>query len=175
MVGFPARFWAKLDLNHSKPNWSNLNELNLKYYPQTEFGRFPWTDWLNICDLMKKGDYLYIHTTGGAKTRLKSGARFEFSIVSKLSQNGNLLENYSIEEGTGIFTIKKDYFILHPRNKKRSLYFYNTESFKVDFEVSLTPKQNLGDQKSNFLRTDLIEENLYVYNSRFLNVCRIIK
>ncbi len=173
--GFPARHWSQLDLNGNKVTWKNLHELNLNHFPITKFGKYPETEWLNILDLMIKKNNLYIHTTGGATTRTKSGKPYEFSIISQLNTNNEVLKNHSIEEGIGLFCADKNYFVLHPRNKKRKLHFYNTENFQLDFEISLTPRQNLGQQKSNFILSALTGDYICVYNAHFLNICRLVR
>ncbi len=175
MSGFPARYWSRLDLNGNNATWGNLNELNLNHFPNTEFSKYPETEWLNICDLMIKDSKLYIHTTGGTTTRLKSGKRYEFSIVSELTADNEVLKNNTVAEGEGIFSADKNYFVLHPRDNRRKLYFYNTINFELDFEISLTSKQNLGQQKSNFILSTSMSDYICIYNALFLNICKLIR
>ncbi len=135
---------------------------------------FPSEEWLNICDIMKKDELIFVHTNGGASTRTKSGSDHEFSIITVLTTKNKFLRNYQIEKGNGFFASTKDYFILHPANNRKKLLFYNTINFQVDFEISLTHKQNLGEANSYYIKADYDGENLYIYNASFLNICKIL-
>ena len=117
---------------------------------------------------------MFIHSTGGSSTRLKSGNSYEFNVIAKFSEAKNWLQNFTIDEGLGKFNTAKEYFVLHPRKRKNKLTFYNAEDFKPEFELSLTPKQNLGQLK-NSVSIDLIESKLFIYNHQFLNYCSLIK
>jgi hypothetical protein len=178
--GFPARYWAKLNLKKrsllgislsEQWKWSTEKELDLNNYPKTKFA-FSETEFLSIKELMVKSDLLYVHTIGGTTTRLKSGSSYEFSIISKLSTDGTFIQNFPIEEGTGNFSTSKEYFILHNRSNKKRLTFYKTDDYSVAFEVSLTPKQNLAEGKSTFLLCDIFENQLYFYNARLFTICK---
>jgi hypothetical protein len=187
---YPARYWATLNLNNgksrwsildplglkAKPVWSKLNQLPSDSYPPTEFGREPWLDieWLSICDLQSIHGYVYAHSVGGATTRLKSGNKYEFSLITKLSTANKVIEHFLIEEGRGFFSCDSHYFILRKRGQKK-LLFYNTNNFKVDFELSLTPTQNIGTDKANYVDMDLLGDNLHIYNLRFYNRCKILR
>jgi len=135
----------------------------------------PESEWLNINALMVKGESVFVHTNGGCSTRLGRGERFEFNFISKLDLNFNWRENFEIEEGFGSFSSDSNYFILHSCKKRNKLLFYNTDSYKVDFDISLTAKQNLGIQKNQWLKFDFCNEQLFVYNSLFLNICKLVK
>ena len=184
--GYKARYWSKLEIQDKRffffkskelrARWHKLNQLNLKNYPLTEKRRlgFPGEEWLNICNIMKKDERVFIHTNGGAVTRLKSGPNHEFSIITVLTNKNKFLKNYHIEEGNGFFASTKDYLIIHPAKNRKKLLFYNTNNFQIDFEISLTPKQNLGKAKSYYLKADYDGENLYIYNASFFNICKII-
>jgi hypothetical protein len=185
---YPARYWATLKLNDNtpqwsiykplslnrKPRWSELYQLPLAGYPVTEFGREPWArdEWLSINDLQSIRGDVYVHSIGGTTTRLKSGRNYEFSLITKLSTDNKVIKHFPIDEGRGAFNCDGRYFILKKRGKK-SLLFYNSNSFTVDFELSLTPKQNLGEGKANHVNADLLGDTLYIYNSFFFNRCFI--
>ena len=100
--GFPAKFWSKLILNNNNSlatitydtvlRWSSLNKLDLNNYPTTWYRTYhPNDEWLNICDLMKKGNRIYVHTNGGKATRLKSGPQSEFSIITVLTDDNTFI------------------------------------------------------------------------------------
>lgn len=51
--------------------------------------------------------------------------------------------------------------------------FYETEHYELVDELSLTKKQNLGDYKNLSISTQLIGDNLRIYNANFMNNCMI--
>jgi hypothetical protein len=190
-AGGDGRYWAKLELKLDSifqfirkkisAKWGEKYELNKKNYPQTclstvmqnDYSDFP-LDWLSIKELMFNKDNVFVHTIGGSTTRTKSGKSFEFSIVSKLSEENQLISNHNIEKGLGKFSCSREYFILHKRSNKKKLVFYKTDTFEIDFEITLSSSQTLPIIAGNFLNVDFYEKNLYVYNSDTLNVCKLI-
>jgi hypothetical protein len=166
-------------LNKKKSfNFENVKSLPLEKYPVT-CGQLPPFDanpeWLNINSVMSKENSVHVHTNGGMLTRLKSGSRFEFSFITKLDFEFNWQKNYEIEEGFGCFSRDSDYFILHSRKKRNKLLFYNTSNYEIEFDVSLTPKQNMGKEKQQWLKFDFNNKHLFVYNSLFLHICLLLE
>jgi hypothetical protein len=182
--GYPAKYWSKLELSQetssasSNPQiiakWGNLNQLKLSNYPVTEFGKYP-NEWLSICSLRANNTGVFMHTIGGSVTRLKSGPAYEFSLITELNFKNEFIKNHIVEEGKGYFSTLKNYWICHPRKNKRKLLFYNTDNYCVDFEVSLTPKQNLADGSGIYVFADLYHDNLYIGNAHFFNICRLVR
>ncbi len=182
--GFPAKYWSKLELSHetssasSNPQinakWGYLNQLELSNYPVTEFGKYP-NEWLSICSLMANNSGVFMHTAGGSVTRLKSGPEYEFSLITELNLKNEFIKNYPVEEGKGYFSASRNYWICHPRKNKKKLLFYNTNNYSVDFEVSLTAKQNLANGSSNYVFADMLGDNLYLGNGNFFNMCRLLR
>jgi len=181
--GYPGRYWAKLEF--SKKNmwifssskisakWDALKELDLSNYPITEFRKYGH-EWLSLRSIQRKNSKTYIYTNGGSVTRLKSGPDYEFSLISEFDSQQAFVKNYEVEEGEGFFTTCNRYYVCHSRKNKKRLIFYNLNDFAIDFQVSLTPKQNLGDANTGFVIADMCQDNLYIYNARFLNSCRVI-
>lgn len=184
--GFPPRYISNLKFEDNKKffglfgsntgaKWSSLFELPKHNFPPTEFSKYnDNSDWLNIKELFVKNSNIYIHSTGGTSTRLKSGKDYEYNVIAMFDMNRNWCKNFEIKEGIGIVNTNKEYFILHPREKKSRLYFYNTDNFTIEFELSLTSKQNLGEENYNQMYADLIDNKLYVFNHKFLNICQLI-
>ncbi|MFN8437904.1 MAG: hypothetical protein U0V72_09700 [Cytophagales bacterium] len=184
--GFPPRYLCQLEKSKSKKllgfgkediqyKWGKLFELPKHHFPETEFNKFGSdNDWLNIRAISQNDDSIFIHSTGGSNTRLKSGNPFEFNIIAKFDKHYKWLENFQIEKGIGRFSTDRKYFILNPLEKKNKLYFYSTIDFEIKFEISLTAKQNIGQEKATQIKADKINKRLLVYNHRFLNVCRLI-
>ncbi|WP_299060530.1 hypothetical protein [uncultured Polaribacter sp.] len=152
-----------------------LFELPKDKYPKVSINDdWPNHDWLNIRDIFTNEHFLYIYSTGGAKTRTKSGSAWDYSIVSKFDFKKNWICNFEIAKGQGNHSSDKKYFILRPQEKKKRLYFYSTKDFTKKFELSLTSKQNLGIQKnSGILKFDLFGENFIIYSNDYLNFCKL--
>ena len=182
--GFPPRYLAYLEISKSRKllafgrqetivKWHNLFELPKKYFPETEFGKFnDDSDWLNIQALTQIENNILVHTTGGANTRLKSGSDFEFNIIAKFDRKFSWIENFEIENGYGKFSTDKKHFIQHPSKHRNKLFFYDTNNMKIDFDISLTAKQNLGQEKAVQIQGDKFNDTLFIYNHRFLNICK---
>lgn len=183
--GFPPRYLAQLTISKSnsflgfgkqstQAKWGNLFELPKKHFPETEFGKFnDDSDWLNIRDLTQIENNILVHTTGGSSTRLKSGNSFEFNLIAKFDKEYKWIENFEIEKGLGRFSTDKKYFIQHPSDHRNKLYFYSTEDLKIEFDISLTAKQNLGQEKATQIQADKLGNTLFLYNHRFLNICNL--
>lgn len=169
-------FFSKHKSNDFELNWEKFNELKSQYYPLPSFSMLGLTgkNWLNINSLMVKENLIHIHTNGGERTRLKNGPNHEISILSILTQSNKLIKNYNIEKGRGHFSADKKYFLLHPEKSKNKLYIYNTINYNLEFEISLTKKQNINDENTYYLNFDLIEDILFIYNAQFLNIAKII-
>lgn len=189
-LGFPARYWTRLRLIENSlfsffkkefiGRWNSKFELNKKNYPITFFSqlmqdKFPnyADDWLSIKEIMVNQENVYVHTIGGATTRNKSGKSFEFSIVSKLSKDNELIANYNVEEGQGKFSSSKEYFILQKRSNKKKLAFYNINTFEVDFEITLNSK--LSPSMRGYLNTDFYDGRLYLFGGNTLNVISVVE
>ena len=185
--GYPPRYLAQLEITKSKPflglgkeetkiKWGHLFELPKEKFPTTEFGKYnDDSDWLNIRDLVQIDDIILVHTTGGSSTRLKSGNSFEFNIIAKFDKDYHWVEKYEIDRGIGKFSTDKKFFIQHSSNKKNKLIFYALDTLKIEFEISLTAKQNLGEQKATQIKADSLNNNIFIYSHRFLNICRLIE
>jgi hypothetical protein len=174
--GASPRFMSDVTLKDKNAVWGRLFELPKDKFPTTAFAKFLGNnDWLNIKEFVSKSGELLVHSTGGSSTRLKSGNPYEYSIVAKFDSEKRWLRNFTIEEGIGKFSTNNAHFILHPRKKKNRLVFYSSSDFQVEFDLSLTPKQNLGQLKNSSILTDLLEDKLFVYDHQLLNYCRLIK
>nr|WP_276898050.1 hypothetical protein [Pedobacter kyonggii] len=184
--GYPPRYLAYLEIEKkisilglgvrkTTAKWAELIELPKKYFPETEFSKFQDNrDWLNIRALTQIENNILIHTTGGTSTRLKSGKAFEFNIIAKFDSEFKWIENFEVEKGFGRFSTDKKSFIQHPSNYRNKLFFYSTEnSMKIDFKISLTAKQNLGNEKANQIQADKVNDIIFIYNHRFLNICKL--
>jgi|GEM_PF-2915958 len=175
-IGYPPRYLVKLVFQDDRFTWGKPEPLPLSKYPKTYFieNSLNSDDWLNIDALIAKNNSCYIHTTGGGITRQKSGQRFEFSIVSKFDQNLDWQDNYVIEDGLGIFSSDERYFVIRSKHKTGKLFFYDTDDFTLKFNISFTPKQNLGIQKKKHLQFDLYHDRLFVFHTKFLNICELM-
>jgi hypothetical protein len=185
--GYPPRYISALEfgnttsffgLGKSKTEliWHKLFELPKQFFPETEFGKYKDDrDWLNIRALVQIDDRILIHTTGGTSTRLKSGNAFEFNIIAVLNKTYTWENNFEIEKGIGNFSTDKEHFILHSGVQRNKLLFYDTKYFEIDYEISLTAKQNLGEEKENQIKVDKIGDTILIYNHRFLNICKLRK
>tara|TARA_R110001592_G_scaffold189452_4_gene434968 strand:- start:309 stop:1301 length:993 start_codon:yes stop_codon:yes gene_type:complete len=167
----------KRNLLFSTPNWEwekSVFTLPLEKLASTQFFYLK-REWLNIRAFFTKDECLFVHTTGGASTRTKSGNAFEFSIIAQFDHLKRWVRNYEIAKGIGRITFNRDYFIVHPLTKKNRLYVYNTQDFTLDFELSLTVKQNMGIHKisGHHVSAELIGDQLLVYKPSFLNFCRL--
>lgn len=182
--GFPPRFISELSfktnsifgLNKKRiAKWDSLFELPKEKFPETEFHKFGSKgDWLNIRTFYKRKESLFIHSTGGSSTRLKSGTPFEFNIIAEFDTKFNWIKNHSIQEGYGNLNSNKDYFIFKVREKRNKIIFYDSQRFNITDELSLTPKQNLGSEKITRFKFDKVDENFILYNAGFFNICKII-
>jgi hypothetical protein len=182
--GYPPRYLAQFEIAKSKPffglgneetkvKWGQLFELPKEEFPETEFRKYKDdNDWLNIRDLVQINDIILVHSTGGLSTRLKSGNPFEFNVIAKFDKNYEWLDNIEIDKGIGRFSTDKIHFIQHPTSHKNKLLFYTTDKMEINFEISLTAKQNLGTEKPTSIRGDKLGDNIFIYNHRFLNICR---
>jgi len=189
--GFPARYWAKLEISHSltgdvSAKWNCLNELPIESYTETSHRQRLETqkswgfylsakekDWLNINAIMIKDERIYIPTDGGFLSRAKSGIRYEYSLISILDMENNLIRNHEIIEGTGNFTFNKNQYLLHSKEKRNKVFIYDTSDFKIESEVTISSKQNLGVEKNIHLAMNIVGETFYLYNTFFLNTCNI--
>jgi hypothetical protein len=174
---YPPRYISNLiiEKTFAGAKWTDLFELPKQNFPPTaSIQSNDNMDWLNIREIFVKNADIFVHTTGGLSTRLKSGNMFEFSIVAKFDKNKEWVKNFIIEEGVGNINSTNDLFIIQAKSKKSKLYVYNTNDFNMDFEIALTSKQNLGEEKSNDISADIIGDRFYIFNQRFLNICRII-
>jgi hypothetical protein len=167
----PKSFLRKPSANFETP----LFELPKDKYPKVRINDdWPNHDWLNIRDIFTNKHFLYIYSTGGSNTRVKSGSAWDYSIISKFDLKKNWICNYEIAKGQGNHSSDNKYFILRPQEKKNRLYFYNTIDFKKEFELALTSKQNLGIQKnSGILKFDLVDGNFIIYSYDYLNFCKL--
>ncbi|MCG8308882.1 MAG: hypothetical protein MI975_15920, partial [Cytophagales bacterium] len=180
---FPAKYWARMKLKNKKvfgfnlprltPVLDELSVLEINKYPATS-RNYSEGEWLSIQTFEVDANKLLIHTNGGASTRSKSGPAFEFSIISEFDRNLRFIDNYIVEEGKVFFSADKKYFIILSRNNKK-LFVYNKDNFQMDFEISLTPKQNLGTAKPKHISVDVWKDYLYIYGKDFLNICKILK
>lgn len=180
-----AKYWTTIDfqptarlLSQGKDltiEWNDVHQLDPKLYPQTYFHyQYPWREWLNITDIAKLNRRTYIHTTGGQKTRMRSGPEYEFSILSALNEENTVLKNLEVDEGKSSFSANQKYFIQRPKKRKR-LLIYNLEEMELAYDIALKPQQNLGKMDGkNMVRADLHDDTLYVYQFHHLNVCRLI-
>ena len=156
-----------------EPEIEKLRTLEINQYPATS-RNYAEGEWLGIQALGVDEHRLLLHTNGGASTRTKSGPDFEFSIISEFDRNLRFIDNHMVEEGKVFFSADKKCFTVLSRNNKK-LLVYNTDHFQVEFEISLTPKQNLGAAKPKYLSVDIWKDNLYLYGKDFLNICKILK
>ena len=186
--GFPPRYLTHLALTNKKgilgiskekriAKWDKLEEIPKNHFPETQFSKFlDNRDWLNIRALTQINNDIFIHSTGGTSTRLKSGNAFEYNIVAKFDKEFNWIKNFEIEKGIGLFSTEKQNFILHPSNNRNKLFFYSTDKdLELDFEISLNAKQNLGKEKATQIQADKLNDSIYIYNHRFLNICKLKK
>ncbi|MDN5216952.1 hypothetical protein QQ020_33080 [Fulvivirgaceae bacterium BMA12] len=181
-VGFPAKYWTQIRLEKKKVlglqmprlNWTlgELRALDLNKFPPTT-RNYSDGEWLNMQTIGVDTNRLFIYTNGGAATRSKSGPNFEFSIISEFDGDHRFIGNHTVEEGIVFFSSDKKYLILLPRNKKK-LFIYDKNTFCMAFEISLTPKQNLGTKTTKYLSVDMWGNCLYLYGKDFLHRCEII-
>lgn len=179
-----ARYWSTIELIDEKFKWlkgrtrkckwiRNLSQLNLDNYPETEHRKFLQNkEWLFIEAITMLNSNPLIYTKGGSVSGLKSGPEYEFSIMSKFDSNGMWIENYNLENGKGVFSTNKKHYILQPHSSKNSLFVYSTEDFRLVDKISLTKRQNLGDNKPNAIKADIQDDMILIYNANFLNICR---
>lgn len=178
-----ARFWTivrmpelKLGENEINLEWDNIQDLNPEFYPKTAYNhQYPGLEWLNIIDMIKIDSFKYCYTTGGSLTRMRSGPEYEFSILSKIDSQNQVIKNIEIEKGKRYFSTNKKFLIVRPKSKKR-LFFYDLNKMQLAFEIPLKPKNNMGEIDGNRLvSSDLFDDKLYVYSLEHLNICKLIK
>ena len=150
----------------------DFNSIPKQYFPET-WGDKYGNDPLVIINLLVKNGQIHLHTKGGNVTGLKSGPYYEFSKVGVFDYKMNLTKVFDIEEGLGCYSDDKKFFIVHKHKGKNRLLFYDTENYELVDELSLTKKQNLGEQKNLSISTELVGDNLRVYNAKFMNDCMI--
>jgi len=149
----------------------NYLKLPLDHYPETYLSSRQLFDELSIINILAKEDELHFHTKGGSSSRSKSGPYYEFSIIGVYDNKMNLKKVYEIEFGNGFYSSDKKFFIVHRHKGKNKLIFYKTENYEIFGELSLTPDQNLGDNKSLTIKAQLQGDKIIVYNDFFMNVC----
>jgi hypothetical protein len=176
-----SRFLAKTipdEISNEKFIIKKTIELPKNEYPiskiQQEHAEFPMQEWVHIRDIFCIEGSCYVHTLGWSHPRVLNGIYSDFSLISKFDHELNFICNFNIEDGFGNPSTTRKYFILNPRKKKSRLYFYNTSNFCIDDEVSLTPKQNLGTETNKWIKADLIDDLLLVYNAKFLHFCQLL-
>ncbi|MDD7885480.1 hypothetical protein [Flavivirga sp. 57AJ16] len=179
-VFFPPKYWTQIKIGNQnifkflkrKIAIKELKTLDVKRYPKTS-RNFYDGEWLNIQSIGAYKNKTLIYTNGGAATRSKSGPDFEFSILSEFDKDFKFIINHHLEKGKLFFTASQDYFILLPQSRKK-LIVYNKHNFQVDYEVSLTPKQNLGMAKSTDVYfVNMYGNYLYIGGKGFLNICKL--
>ena len=179
-----GRYWSTLELNNnafhifkkSKDcSWKQIySQLRLNDYPLTQNSKYPDTEWLNIKNLLFTNENIFVHTNGGGITRLKCGPSYEFNIMGKYDLNGNFIERFDLEFGVGSFTSDKKFFVLHNHKNKKRLSFYDLKTFDITDTLSLTPKQNVGTNKTGLIHSDFVDDTIIVYHANFLNLCKVI-
>ncbi|MCG8307507.1 MAG: hypothetical protein MI975_08955, partial [Cytophagales bacterium] len=178
-----ARYWTisqlpefKLDGGEVELKWDNIQDLNPNFYPKTYFNhQYPVLEWLNIIGMVKINGFKYCYTTGGSRTRMKSGPEYEFSILSKIDSQNQLIKNIEIERGKRSFSANKKFLVVRPKQKKK-LLIYDLQKMELTYEVPLNPKDNMGEINVNSLVSgDLYEDKLYVSSLEYLNICKLIK
>lgn len=177
-----SKYWAKINAKDQRLfglkfpllKWKagELNLLPEKQYPRSKMEMYKHF-WLTIKAMGSYGNSLFFHTNGGANTRTKSGPDYDFSIISEFNQNGEFIRNHDIEEGWVFFGPDTKRFVLITRNKKKALV-YKIAPFGLEHEISLTPKQNIGDSKPKYILAQIMDDQLYVYSRNFLNVCKLV-
>lgn len=181
---FPAKYWTQIKLDPQnipgfdflkrKKTIKGLRVLDVNKYPETSRG-FSQDEWLSIQTIGASESKTLIHTNGGAATRSKSGPDFEFSIISEFDDHFEFTKNHPVENGKVFFTSSKTHFIVLPQNNQK-LVVYNKDDFQVNFEVSLTGKQNLGMAKPKDVHyINMYKDYLYIGGKSFLNICRLKK
>ena len=154
----------------------SLVSLPTKEYPKSKYSLlYPELDadgdWVHIRDIFCIGENLYVHTLGCSHPRVLGGVYADFSFVSVFDSNLDFILNYEVEEGLGSASFSKKYFLVNPRKNNNKIYFYNTEQFFKEYELSLTPKQNLGCEKNKWIKFDMIDDVFLLYSADFLHFC----
>ncbi|MCG8307483.1 MAG: hypothetical protein MI975_08835, partial [Cytophagales bacterium] len=178
-----AKYWTilklpelKLGTNEINLEWDNIQDLNPAFYPKTYYNhQYPNLEWLNIIEMVKVEGLKYCYTTGGSRTRMKSGPEYEFSILSKIDSQDQVIKNIEIKKGKRAFSADKKFLIVRPKSNKR-LLIYDLNNMELAFEIPLKPKNNMGEIDGNRLvSSDLFKDKLYVYSLEHLNICQLIK
>lgn len=178
-----ARYWAILQLPNFKLGakeielkWDNIQDLNPNFYPKTEYNhQYPELEWLNIIGMVQTNGFKYCYTTGGQRTRMKSGPEYEFSILSKIDNQNQVIKNIEIEKGKRSFSANQKFLVVRPKLKKK-LLIYDLQKMELTYEVPLKPKNNMGKINGNSLvSADLYEDKLYVSSLEYLNICKLVK
>jgi len=146
-----ARHWNILKLpefelgpNEIELEWDKIQDLNPDSYPKTQYNhQYPELEWLSINDMVKIDGLKYCYTTGAKRTRMQSGPEYEFSILSKIDSQNQVIKNIEIEKGKKSFSTNKKFFIVRPKAKKK-LLIYDFNKMELVFEILLKPKNNIG-------------------------------
>jgi len=144
--------------------WNSVEDLNPDFYPKTYYNhQYPALEWLNIMDMIKVGDFKYCHTTGGKRTRMKSGPQYEFNILSKMDDKNRVIKNLEIEKGACFFSADKQFLLVHPKKSKHFMV-YDLEQMSLAYKIPRKPPIDIG-------QIDLFDDRIYVYNMGNLNIC----
>ncbi|MEQ9297444.1 MAG: hypothetical protein RIF33_02725 [Cyclobacteriaceae bacterium] len=176
-----ARYWASLQFleevekgNEISLEWNEVHELDAERYPPTYYHGSP-LEWLGINDIIQVNEKKYIYSIGGGLSRMRSGPQYEFSILSVLDKENNVIKNIDVEEGKRSFSADKKYFMVRPAKKKR-LLIYDLETLEINYNIPLKADQNLGSIDGNIaVSADLYGNRLYVYTMSCLNICQLIE
>lgn len=116
----------------------------------------------------------YCYTTGGKRTRMKSGSEYEFSTLSKIVSQNQVIKNIEIEKRKRSFSVNKKFLIVRPKSKKRFL-IYALNKMELPFEIPLKLKKNMSGIDGNHLVSfDSYEDKLYISSLEYLNICKLI-
>lgn len=122
-----ARYWTILQLpeltteygTEINLEWNSVQDLNPEFYPKTYYNhQYPTLEWLNINDIVKIDTEIYCYTTGGSRTRMKSGPEYEFSFLSKIDNQNQVVKNIEVEKGKGHLAPTKNSLLCGQSQKK---------------------------------------------------------
>ncbi|MFD2907405.1 hypothetical protein ACFSX9_01525 [Flavobacterium ardleyense] len=180
--GGRAEFFSELKLieqeEKKKFEWtSSISKLPTQYFKATELSLNNHADTLVIQSIFIRNEKIHFHTNGGGKTGLKNGrCWFEFSQVGVFDLDMNFIAVYNIEEfGSGNYSNNGELFIVHKYKGTNKLLFFETESYSLIEELSITPKQNLGKFNKLTINSCISGEKLRIFNKNFMNVCELDK